>query len=390
MELISILEKIAVPRPNHSEAVKQTAIYLKDLLTSRSVPFTTQEFSVRCHQTLLLGVAIIILSVLFLLFIKTRRPILALISVLAILGVIVLENETSFHAISSLIQRPGENIVVEFKAPDSQRELIFAAHYDSKTDVLDHEQRAIFLKLMPYMLVMGILISFLTYLSKKFEVFNARLIRGFSLLGAAALIIFSLSAFVWLGGYIFLGDEEHSPGAVDDGASVAVLLKMADNIHRGNLDIGRSDVTILLTDGEEVGYQGAYHYATTRFGKEAETGNKPVYLFNLELMGQSGSLYHTRKTCAVFVCYPADSDLIARVGEVWNTISPQPAEPMASITDDSFAFGAVGIPFVTIGNTGLPGLGYGGFHSTADGMERVDPENLQRMALFLEKIIESY
>ncbi|MBU2512365.1 Zn-dependent exopeptidase M28 [bacterium] len=390
MELISILEKIAIPRPNHSEAVKQTAVYLKDLLSSRQIPFSTQEFSVRCHQTLLLGVTIIILSVLFLLFIKTRRPFLALFSVLAILGVIILENETSFHTISSLIQRPGENIFVEFKTPGSQRELVFAAHYDSKTDVLDHEQRSIFLKLLPYMLVMGILISFLTYLSKKFKILNARPMRSLYLLGAFALVVFSLSAFAWLGGYIFLGEDKHSPGAVDDGASVAILLKMADEIHQGNLDIGQSDVTILLTDGEEVGYQGAYHYTKEKYGEEVQIRNKPVYLFNLELMGQSGTLYHSQKTCSVFVCYPADADLIARVVNVWSNISDKPAEPLRSMTDDSFAFGAIGIPFVTIGNTGLPGLGYGGFHSTTDGMSRVDPENLQRMSLFLEKIIESY
>jgi len=296
MELLPILEKIAVPRPNHSETVKQTAVYLKDLLTSRYIPFTTQEFSVRYHQSMLQGAVIIILSVLFLLFIKSKRPDLALISVLAILGVIVLENETSFHAVSSVFQRPGQNIVLEFKAPDSQRELIFAAHYDSKTDVLDHVQRTIFTRMMPFMLVMGLLISILTYLAGKFKILNAKPLRAIYLMGATSLVIFSMSAFAWLGGYIFLGDKDHSPGAVDDGASVVALLKIADDIHLGNLDIGHSDVTILLTDGEEVGYQGAYHYTQDRFGETSEQLEKPVYLVNLELVGQRGTIFHSQKT----------------------------------------------------------------------------------------------
>ncbi len=340
---------------------------------------------------MLQGAVIIILSVLFLLFIKSKRPVLALISVLAILGVIVLENETSFHAVSSAIQRPGENIVVEFKTPDSQRELIFAAHYDSKTDVLDHIQRAIFVKLMPFMLIMGVLISVLTYLGGKFKILETRPVRALFLLGATSLVIFSLSAFIWLGGYLFLGEETHSPGAVDDGASVVALLKMADDIHLGKLDIGDSDVTILLTDGEEVGYQGAYHYTKDRFEEKPEQQKKrPVYLVNLELVGQSGTIFHSQKTCSVFVCYAADSELINRIREVWSKSSDQPAEPLKSLTDDSFAFGAVGIPFVTIGNTGIPGLGFNGFHSTADNMDRVDPENLLRMVQFLENIVLSY
>ncbi len=390
MDLLPILEKIAVPRPNHSEAVRETAVYIKELLTSQQIPFTTQEFLVRPHQAMLLGVSIIILSILFFLFIKSRRPVLALISVLAILGVIILENETSFHAISSLIQRPGENVIIEFKSSDSQRELVFAAHFDSKTDVLDHLQRAIFLKLMPYILIIGILISILTYLSRKFNILNARPLRGLFLLGGIGLVVFSCSAFIWLGGYIFLGEEMHSPGAVDDGASVVALLKMADDIHRGELDIGRSDVTILLTDAEEVGFQGAYHYTKERFGEKAENLKKPVSLINLELLGQSGTLFHSQKTCSVFVCYKADSELISRVRKVWSGISDQPAVPLRKLNDDSFTFGKVGIPFVTIGNNGEPGLGLGKFHSTADNMDRVDAQNLQRMVQFLEKIVRSY
>jgi hypothetical protein len=34
MDMMAVLERIAVPRPNHSEAPERTASYLKDLLTS--------------------------------------------------------------------------------------------------------------------------------------------------------------------------------------------------------------------------------------------------------------------------------------------------------------------------------------------------------------------
>ncbi len=390
MELLPILEKIAVPRPNHSQAVRETAVFLKEFLSSFGIPFTIQEFYVRHHHALLQGVTFILLSLLALLFIKKQRSLPALICVLGILGVITLENFTSFHIVSWVLQRPAENIIIEFKTPDSQQEVIFAAHFDSKTDMLDHIQRSVFVKLLPFMLLLGIIISLLTFPGNRLKLFNNKLFRFISLLGALGLVIYSLTVFLWLGGYIFIDKKDQSLGAVDDGASVVALLNLAKNISQAKIYIGLSDVTILLMDGEEVGYQGAYFYVNQRFKKSKIKETKPVYLINLELVGQSGTIYYSEKACSIFVCIPSDTDLKKKVQAVWQELSNIPAVPKSKTTDDSFTFARVGVPFVTIGNTGEKGVGYAGFHSKADNMERVDSENLTLMTLFLNKMIESF
>jgi len=51
---------------------------------------------------------------------------------------------------------------------------------------------------------------------------------------------------------------------------------------------------------------------------------------------------------------------------------------------------AAGIPAITIGNAGIPGLGEGGFHSTKDNFSRVNMENLTLMIRALELYIETY
>ena len=57
MDMYAVLEKIAVPRPNHSEAVDGTAVFIRDLLSSWDIPFTVQEFVLRPYQQLLVGYA---------------------------------------------------------------------------------------------------------------------------------------------------------------------------------------------------------------------------------------------------------------------------------------------------------------------------------------------
>ena len=42
--------------------------------------------------------------------------------------------------------RRAENLVIKFSPPEPKRELILSAHYDSKTELLDHHQRMFFLK----------------------------------------------------------------------------------------------------------------------------------------------------------------------------------------------------------------------------------------------------
>ncbi len=153
---------------------------------------------------------------------------------------------------------------------------------------------------------------------------------------------------------------------------------------------GRSSVTILLTQGEEVTLQGAHAYVKTYLSPEKRKGLPPVSLVNLELTGQKGNLFYWAKE-GVFLKYrPADPALIERVGRVWKRISGKSMGAVDKATTDADRFLSAGIPAVTIGHSGEPGLGMGGFHCELDNLERTDMANLKLMVTVLRKYIESY
>ncbi|MCP4749354.1 MAG: Zn-dependent exopeptidase M28, partial [Proteobacteria bacterium] len=332
----------------------------------------------------------VVLGVLYFILIVKRRPLLALVVLLAIPALVFTENVFRIHSVSTLLQTTGENIVVEFKSPQSVRELVFAAHYDSKTDVWDHIQRAKILALFPFSLILGLLLCLWTFLTKKFQRLRKKGFTVATVLVAASFVVYTGYVFSWLGGYVFLSNESSSPGAIDDGAGVVVLLGLAKDIKDGKVDMGNSDVTIVLTGGEEIGRQGAFAYVEERYGDDSGGVGRPTYLVNLELIGQNGNLIYWENVGSLGVSFPADPKLIRRLDGVWQGLTGKSMEARKTITDDSQAFAEVGIPFVTIGHSGLPGRGLGGFHWITDNMERVNPENLHLGVRTLEKYIESY
>jgi uncharacterized membrane protein YhaH (DUF805 family) len=390
MDLIEILRNIAVPRPNHSEALEQVASYIKDLLTSWDIPFVVQEFSLRHYSLFFLGLATLILAVLFFILILKRKPLPALITVLIILLVLILEVEMNIHPVSSLMTKPSENIVVSFKAPDAVRELIFSAHYDSKTDFYDHVQRKFVTRLLPLFLVLALLLSVWTFFVKRYDALKKTALKALTILLTAIFVIYCFFAFLRLGGFIFMSKEKESLGAVDNGTAVVTLLAIARDIKDGNVNIGKSNITILFTSGEEVGLQGARWYAQERFKEEQNRPELPVFLINLEVVAQSGNLVHWKRVGKLFRFLTPDPDLIKRINRVWRDISGKPMDVIDKISDDSFEFGDVGIPFITVGHSGLPGLGMGGLHRKTDNMERFSLKNLKLMIKTLERYIESY
>ena len=93
MDLYDILTSIAVPRPNHREALEQTAAYIKELLTSWNVPFIVQEFALRPYMQLLIGLTLVLLAILLFIFALRKKPVLALIVSILIFPLLFFEFE---------------------------------------------------------------------------------------------------------------------------------------------------------------------------------------------------------------------------------------------------------------------------------------------------------
>ncbi len=391
MDLQEILTNIAVPRPAHRESLDKTAAYIKELLTSWDVPFIVQEFALRPYMQFLIGLTLLILAVILFILILKRKPLLALIVSIVIFPLLFLEFEMFVPIVSGLIKKTGENIIVSFQAPDAVRELIFMAHYDSKTDFWDHIQRAKIYKWIPHAFALGVLLSIWLFFVKKFDALKNKLVTAINLTVAGVLVVYWGLVFLGFGGFVFMSNERDSLGAIDNGTAVVTLLAISKDIRDGKVDIGDSNVTIILTSGEETTLQGANFYVKERWGKKAEP-EIPTTLVNLELVAQNGNMVYWKKVGVFLKFYEGDPELIDRLNSTWEEISGKRMDLAGEgyITDDSHRFATVGIPFVTVGNSGLPGMGMGGFHATTDNLERVNYENLQLMITTLEKYIESY
>jgi len=389
MDLAEILAHLSIPRPNHSQALGETAAYIKTLLSSWGVPFVVQEFTLHPYMQLLLGITVLLLAILLFIFVFKRKPLAALITALAIPLVLILEFELFVPVVTALVTKGGENIIVNFTVPDPARELVFAAHYDSKTDFWDHIQRSKIYAFIPLAVIIGLAVSIFIFFVKRYAALQKKAVTAVTLVLAGAVIVYWGLIFLGFGGYIFIPPDRQSFGSVDNGGSVVALLALSKNIHDGKVDIGNSNITIVLTSGEEVSLQGSHAYILERFGK----GNKPtvpISLVNLELAGQNGTMVYWKKDGQFLIFYAADAGLAERLGAAWKAVAGTDMEPRPAITDDAQRFMSAGIRAITVGNSGLPGLGEGSFHSTADNPDRLNQDNLKLVIKALEKYIEGY
>jgi hypothetical protein len=389
MDLAAILAHLSIPRPGHSQALAETAAYIKTLLAGWGVPFTVQEFALRPNMQLLLGISILLLAILLFIFVLKTKPLAALIVALAIPVVLILEFEAFIPVVTSLITKGGENIIVNYTVPNPARELVFAAHYDSKTDFFDHIQRGRIYVFIPVAVILGLALAIFGFFVQRRAGLRKKAITAVTLVLAGCVVAFWGLVFFGFGGHIFIPPDKQSYGAVDDGGSVAALLLLSKDIHDGKVDSGNSNITIVLTSGEEVSLQGADAYVHERFGK----GQKPaipVSMVNLELVGQNGNMVYWKKDGQFLIFYNADSGLAERLGAAWKNVAGSDIEAHPFITDDAQRFMAAGIPSITVGNSGLPGLGESGFHSTNDNPARINPDNLKLMIKALERYVEGY
>ncbi|MEW6263616.1 MAG: M20/M25/M40 family metallo-hydrolase [Thermodesulfobacteriota bacterium] len=388
MEPRDILTRLAVPRPNHSPAVDRTAAYIKELLSSWGLVHTQQVFPLHPHKMFLTGLAVLLLAAGFFVAVLATRPALSLAAALSIPILLILEVELFVPLVSRLVTRTGENIIASFTVPEAARELLFSAHYDSKTDFFDHVQRARIYRFIPAVLGLGLFICLWLFLAAQYQGLAAEWLVALARILAAATLVFWGLIFLAFGGYVFLPAARQSPGAVDNATAVVSLLALARDIKENKVRLGRSNVTLIFFGGEEVGPQGARCYVRQRFGRDEPRG--PVSLVNLELAAQNGAMIHWRRS-GVFIKYrPADPGLIQRLNQACLEITGAGLETEDKITDDSLHFLAAGVPAVTIGHAGRPGLGPAGFHSVRDNLDRVNLDNLRAMIAVLERYIEDY
>jgi hypothetical protein len=264
-------------------------------------------------------------------------------------------------------QLPGER---------AQRRLVLAAHYDTKTDLLDHVQRAPVDRLAAPVLALALLGALAAGLAPRAGRAAPGLRRlghaagwAAALFGAYAFLAFSAGAFV----------PRRSPGALDDGGACAVLVRLAERLAAQPL--AHTDVEIALFSAEEVGVQGSFVYARRHFARPSRL---PTFVVNLEGLGASAQHAVLPVERSLLRTFEPDPQLVALLDEVHRGRFGRPLGtlPVGGSTDAG-SFLALGVPAVTL-TSREPGADVPrGLHSARDARGRLDPAALDASVAYL-------
>ena len=364
------------PRPNGSHALAAAVESVRDWLEALGLPVQLHPFRLRPYFMELLGLWLA-LGGLGLLAAASLRAGLAWLGLpLALLLVAVPLAETRFlrPAVSGLVRRPAHNLAVT-SPPAGQvlREVVVAAHLDTKTEWLDHARRRVLLRLGRPAMVLAVASGLLLALTALLPA--AR--------WAALLLALPVAAYGLGMGANLLGgrlSRRPSSGAVDDGAAVAVVLGLAARLQGGTPALRHTAVTLLVTVGEEAQMQGALAYVHGR------AWPLPACAVNLELLGQDGSYVLWTENGTATLRHAMDPGLNDALARAVEGVTGCPAALLPLINDDALAFLRAGIPAATLGSLDTS-LGDRGLHSALDHPGRVLPVRLDEAVEVLGRLL---
>ena len=389
-ELDDLLRLFSTPRPNGSTALRQTSRSIQAWLHARHIPFYIHTYTQYPYFFEASGVWMILTRLLLGLSAWLNWGILT--PLLALAGLLGGTLDSAFHL--PLVTWPGkrlaENIVIGLDprhSPGSTApsgltepsEIIFTAHYDSKTELLDHRQRMFFLVNIPTGILLTMLVGAAGALQAAWRANPPAWGTWVYWAGAALSLPLALLALGY-GLNLSLGRlVKPSPGAVDDGAACAILLKLAEKLSNGwdsmdapemkppkhpNLHRSSAHITIVLFSGEEIDRQGSRAYVRSRVW----TGRSAI--LNLEAMCQDGDYVTWQRDGSVYRLRLTDKRLDKAVRQAVNCVTGKDPVYGGPMLSDAASFIEKGLPAAVMGTYDRRWKD-AGFHRPSDNLERV-------------------
>ena len=384
--MTALPEFLSTPRPNGSRALDRTVGEVEARLEGLGIPAQSHHFTLRPYSMELRGLWLLLGGILLPLAALLRWGWLGLALALLTVAVPLLEVRFLRPTVTALVRRPARNLVARFSPDQPRQELILCAHLDSKTELLDHDQRRVLVRLsfpaIALVLISGILIA----LERLSPAGTARqVVYWLALLSALPGTAYGLG----MGANLFGGRFSRSPssGAVDDGAAVAILLELAKLLHREAFSLDVTAVTLLFTVGEEAQMQGALAYVDDMQAQDPAGASLPACVVNLEVLGQNGGYLLWEQDGTAMVCLPNDAALNAALARAVEAVTGEMPIRAPQLNSDAFAFLRAGIPAATLGSYDRD-LGGRGLHSALDSASRVDPARLAEAAEGLCHLLE--
>jgi hypothetical protein len=376
-----LMTYLSVPRPNGSPAERQTGQALQAWLKRHGIPYQVDSFRLYPYFFECIGFWLITSRTLLALAVWGQWDWLTLpIAILGLLGG-TLDVAMNWPLVTWPGVRCGENILIEFEPPHPKQEVIFCAHYDSKTELLDHHQRMFLLKRMN----LGIGLTLLLGLWGPFNHWLVGTTWEKPIFWVGVCLSIPMLLLAWgLGVHLTLGRIlEPSHGAVDNGSSCAILLGLAHRLSGSQVFQGDTKISLILFTGEEVNMQGSRAYVRSR------DWPLPAAAVNLEVMAQDGEYIYWEKEGNVFHLVPTSQELNLKISSAVKQVTGQAARPFGPVNSDGASFLFAGIPTTTIGTLDTL-LGESGFHRPSDNLGRVVMARLPQGVEILETFLKRY
>jgi hypothetical protein len=342
-----------------------------------------QRFFLRPYMQPIAGLFFLLAGALCFVLASKRRYWAALAVALVIPAVYVAEFEFNVPIVTWAGGRDGVNIVADFLPADNpiEKHITFSAHYDSKTDIFDHEQRKPIYGFAP--IAMGCLLaaSMLGIVSsgRRWGPGAHRVCLALACVGVSGLVMLALA----FGGGLLVPAGRQSPGARDDASAVAVLLATADQIAADHQQLKRTAVRFVFFGGEEVNMQGSSAYSRSLAGS-GEGFDRGVVV-NCEFIGGEEPFCYWESSGTFLSKFRASDEAVQLYQDALTSMGLAPAISAGSIFDDTGRLLAAGFRAVTVGHADP--VSSAGYHSQSDSARQVVPARLEEtQSVFLRMI----
>jgi Peptidase family M28 len=376
-ELMQILSR---PRPTGSLAEHLALQELQEWLECRGIPYQLHEFRLCPNFWLGIGVWLILSRSLLAVLIWQRTGWLAFaVAMVGLLGGLV-DVALNIPLVTWFGAKRGQNLLIKFETPAAHEEIICTAHYDTKTELLDHRQRMFFIRSLPFGILLTLALGLLGPLDHYLLANHSPAAAWTYSLGV--VLSLPLLFLAWgLGLNLTLGRfRPPSQGAVDNGAACAILLGLAQCVQSGALPITHTNLTLALFAGEEVNMQGSQAYVKSR------DWPLPARALNLEVMAQDGDYVLWEQDGFSLRLWPCDPEVNQDISQAVQQVTGVAPQPVGPVNSDGGSFLRCGLPASTIGTYDSQQKDRG-FHSARDNLERVVMERLPEAVEILSRFI---
>ena len=341
MDLDALLDHIVVPRPNGSAALERTTAFLATVLRDQGADVVLDPFPATPHGLQIVWATVFLLVLGHGLALLGRRFGIALMFLGSAVALLLAEFELLWSPVSGLAGEEAVNVLATFAGRDGGPLLVFGAHYDTTTHFGDH----LLWHRVARWLGPTTAIAAAVSVAGRWRQRRGPLPRPLLLATAAAV----LTPYAIMAAFFSIGPavRSPSPGALDNGGSVAALVQLAERLQSRSQQ-APTTVTLAFFAAEEERALGSWHFATHL----ARRGDpRPVAVINLEGIGAGPRLTYVPEDGFGLRRWQSPPALAALVDHVVHdqvrvSLEPQPLPP--DTLTDGRSFLAQGIPAITL------------------------------------------